>query len=216
MRNENIVILGDSYSTFEGFIPEGYAFWYPKAEGNKVTAVEQTWWYKLAKETESCILLNDSWSGSTLCNVGWHGDCSTTSSFIHRATTLADSGFFAQNKVDRVFVFGGTNDSWIGTPCGNAQYANWSKEDMNKVLPGFCCTMDQLTRAVPKEKIHVVINTELREEISQGLITVSAHYGVGYICLEDIEKYDGHPTCVGMEQIKQQILSQISQHEENS
>ena len=38
-------ILGDSYSTFDGHIPEGNACWYfstPQGE-NDVTYVEQTW-----------------------------------------------------------------------------------------------------------------------------------------------------------------------------
>ena len=25
----NILIIGDSYSTFKGFSPEGYSYWYP-------------------------------------------------------------------------------------------------------------------------------------------------------------------------------------------
>ena len=60
---KNVFILGDSYSTFEGYIPEGYVAYYrpdgpsylrkkPELEknDNDVFSVEQTWWYNLVKE----------------------------------------------------------------------------------------------------------------------------------------------------------------------
>ena len=80
----NVLIFGDSYSTFKGFIPQGYVDYY-RPEGNPKTDllhVEETWWHRLITKTESTLLLNDSWSGSTVCNTGYNGDCSKTNSFI--------------------------------------------------------------------------------------------------------------------------------------
>ena len=41
-------VLGDSYSTFEGYIPEGNAWWYSSSpQGpNDVVKVEDTWWHR--------------------------------------------------------------------------------------------------------------------------------------------------------------------------
>ena len=36
---QNILILGDSYSTYKNLIPEGYSTWYP---GNDVQAETET------------------------------------------------------------------------------------------------------------------------------------------------------------------------------
>lgn len=47
---QTVAVLGDSYSTFEGFIPKGYATWYsPTAppETTDVNKVEQTWWWQV-------------------------------------------------------------------------------------------------------------------------------------------------------------------------
>lgn len=33
---KNLIIIGDSYSTFEGYIPEGYAFYYSSKAGTDV------------------------------------------------------------------------------------------------------------------------------------------------------------------------------------
>lgn len=40
---KKVSILGDSYSTFAGHNPEGYAPFYPN-DRNDVTKVEETWW----------------------------------------------------------------------------------------------------------------------------------------------------------------------------
>lgn len=206
MQNEKILILGDSYSTFQGYNPVGYDIFYPC---NDVTKVSETWWDMLAKETNSEIILNNSWSGSTICNTGYNGDCSKTSSFICRLSKLVDEGFFESNKIDRVFVFGGTNDSWTENIPGEIIYENWIEDDLKSVLPGISYFMSKLTETVQKEKIHFIINTGLREEISCGIIKICNHYGVGFTSLSDIDKKDGHPTYRGMVSIKNQVLSKI-------
>ena len=50
---QTVAVLGDSYSTFEGFIPKGYATWYSPttpAKTTDVNKVEQTWWWQVIKE----------------------------------------------------------------------------------------------------------------------------------------------------------------------
>ena len=104
---ENVLIFGDSYSTFKGFIPDGYIAYYT-AEGRPetdVTKVEQTWWHQVVKEAGLNLVLNNSWSGSTICYTGYEGkDCSKTSSFICRLQKLIDEDFFKQNNIDKVFI----------------------------------------------------------------------------------------------------------------
>lgn len=54
---QTVAVLGDSYSTFEGFIPKGYATWYsPTAppETTDVNKVEQTWWWQLISVKKIC------------------------------------------------------------------------------------------------------------------------------------------------------------------
>ena len=111
----NVLIFGDSYSTFENFIPDGYAAYYTKAghPGTDVRRVEETWWHQVITKADMNLILNNSWSGSTICYTGYNNtDCSQSSSFIYRLRKLIEQGFFEKNKVDTVFVFGGTNDSW--------------------------------------------------------------------------------------------------------
>ena len=67
-EGKTLSILGDSYSTFAGYIPEGQATYYPRPEAvPDVLRVEDTWWHQLAASRGMRILANDSYSGSTVC-----------------------------------------------------------------------------------------------------------------------------------------------------
>ena len=46
---KNVLIIGDSYSTFEGHIPSGYEVFYRAGgrEDNDVSRVEETWWHQV-------------------------------------------------------------------------------------------------------------------------------------------------------------------------
>ena len=38
--------------------------------------------------------------------------------------------FFRKNNIDTVFIFGGTNDSWLDeTPKGELRFSDWKEED---------------------------------------------------------------------------------------
>ena len=54
---KKISILGDSISTFSGYIPSGNAAWYPRGE---ITSVKDTWWYQLIQQQEATLGINES------------------------------------------------------------------------------------------------------------------------------------------------------------
>ena len=218
----NIFILGDSYSTFKGYIPEGHQPYYAptgpdyiinhpelKLNENDVCDVKDTWWYSLAKENGN-LLLNSSWSGSTICNTGYGGEDYSNKSFIKRIENLIEEGFFKKNKVDTVFLFGGTNDSCADAPLGERKHSDWTKEDMYHVFPAFSFLIDLLIKTIPDANIYCILNTELKPEIVDFYKLVCEKNNVGIIELRDIEKIWGHPTVKGMKQIKEQILDYIN------
>ena len=96
----NIFILGDSYSTFKGYLPENHVTYYTpegpwylrehlelEPDEKDVFQVEQTWWYNLAKEN-GILLKNSSFSGTTICNTGYNGYDNSKISFIARIEKL--------------------------------------------------------------------------------------------------------------------------------
>ena len=111
---KKVSILGDSYSTFKGIIPDGYATFYPDAN-NDVKEVEQTWWSLYIEAKGYQLEKNDSWGGTTICGTGYFGMDSSRSAFTTRVDLLGDP--------DIIFVFGGTNDAWANSPMGEYQYS---------------------------------------------------------------------------------------------
>ena len=213
MNLGNVLIFGDSYSTYEGYIPDGYAIYYynDARHNDEVHSVNETWWHRVITETGSKLLLNDSWSGSAICHTGGGGsDCSETSSFVCRFNKMKDSGFFEKNKVDTVFVFGGTNDAGVEAPLGEAQYDNFEKADLFKVLPAISYLLRSLKETLPEANIYCLINDGyLGEVITAGLKDSSEKFGAKAIALENIEKKNGHPTTAGMAEIARQVLEYI-------
>ena len=72
---KSISILGDSYSTFQGYLqPDTNFVWYwdnPKAENTDVHHVRETWWHQFIKENGYRLCVNNSFSGSTICYSGY-------------------------------------------------------------------------------------------------------------------------------------------------
>ena len=212
MKAKNVFILGDSYSTFTGYIPAGNAIYYREGgrEDNDVTKVSETWWRSLAEELGLNIVLNDSWSGSTVCHTGYgRADTSKTSSFLFRIDKLVKGGFFEKNEIDTVFIFGGTNDSWADSPIGELTKENFTHENLFRVLPAFSCLFATVKKALPEANIIPIVNSELKSEVSEGIKAAAKLYGIECVSLHDIDKSKGHPTVKGMAEIKNQICDFI-------
>ena len=58
-----VSIMGDSISTFQGWIKEGYRYYYPKGD---VTDVSQTWWKQIIDNNGMVLGYNASYSGSSV------------------------------------------------------------------------------------------------------------------------------------------------------
>lgn len=67
LQNANISIYGDSISTFEGYLPEGYATYYPISA---VSNVEDTWWHKAILGVNANLHVNASYSGTGVVTAG--------------------------------------------------------------------------------------------------------------------------------------------------
>lgn len=66
-KGKTLSILGDSISTFSGYIPSGNATYYPSGTVTKVT---DTWWKKLIDALGVELNVNNSWSGSRVTTTG--------------------------------------------------------------------------------------------------------------------------------------------------
>ena len=188
---QKISILGDSYSTFHGYVmPETNLCWYGvpgEEKENDVTQVDETWWRLFLKEYGYCLV----------CHTGYDGADYSDRSFVTRMSDLGHP--------DIILVFGGTNDSWAGVPIGNYQYADWEKEDLYEFRPALCRLMDFLVTNYTNARIYYITNTDLSEPVTESIDVVCRHYGITNIRLHDIDKQWGHPSVQGMKSICEQV-----------
>ena len=208
------VIFGDSYSTHRDYIPEEYPHYYcneGRAPDQPVTKMQmrETWWGQMMERTEAALVLNDSWSGSTIGYTGYAGDCSTSSSFIYRYRQLMEKGFFAENDIDTIIVFGGTNDSWSNAPLGDEKYSDFNEDELFNVLPAICYFMTTLKKEHPHTRVVFIGNCDIKHEIISCMRNASEQINVDFVELHDIDKINGHPTVLGMTQICEQVMEKL-------
>ena len=154
----------------------------------------------MANKKSFNIVLNDSFSGSTISNTVRENH-TAESSFINRIDKYIAEKFFEQNKINTMFIFGGTNDSWINAPIGSLKYSDWTADELKCVLPAFCYLIYRAKQVV--QDIFVIINSGLKEEITKGITEACEKNEVNCLCLKEIDKENGHPTKLGMKQISE-------------
>ena len=194
-----VAILGDSYSTFAGYIPENYITWYtdePRGT-NDVCSADSTWWKRLSSETGCDILINSSFSGSTICHSGYNGEDYSDRSYVTRLKNITS----LSPAPEVLFIFGGTNDHWAKSPLGQLKYSDWTDEEMYETLPAFCWILHYLQGTMPDTEVVVIMNYDLNADLVEGMREASRHYNVTFLELPEIDLADGHPTNKGMAQI---------------
>lgn len=214
LLKKNVLVFGDSYSTFAGFIPKGYETYYSDIEKDEtgITQAAETWWHQVCEEANLQLALNNSWSGSTIGYTGYNNsDCSKTSSFIYRWRQLIADGFFDKQNIHTVFVFGGTNDSWSGAPLGEIKFSDFEETDLFYVLPAVCYFLWLVKDTLPQAEIYCLVNTEIDPVIAACLETACERYGVTPVTFDSIDKSSGHPTVQGMRTIKDGVLRAMNQ-----
>ena len=209
---KNAMIIGDSYSTFRGYVPEGYEVYYAEEiiRETDLTQVSQTWWYRVMEETGLNLVLNNSWCGAPIGYTGYDGeDCSHTSSFIYRLRQLKEQGFFDKNEIHTVFAFGGTNDSWADAPLGSVQWDHCAEKDLHFVLPAICCFFRELRETLPNAEIYCLVNSGLKPEITQCMLDACRKYAMIPVTFAHMDRMGDHPTIQGMVEIKDAVISAI-------
>lgn len=198
----SVSILGDSYSTFEGYLtPDTMDIWYFENKQDPrrtdVKSVSETWWMQLIKKRNWKLELNNSWSGSTICYTGYGDEDYRLRSFITRVPALGSP--------DIILIFGGTNDSWSNAPLGEYKYADWRRADLYTFRPAMACMLHKIKERYPTADVYFISNDGLKPEITESMAQICKHYDVPMIQLENISKTAGHPNVKGMTQIAEQL-----------
>lgn len=119
MPAKTFSILGDSISTFEGCVPDGYTLFYndERLERSGVLRPTDTWWSHAARALGGTVLADSAWSGSMVEGAGFPA----ASSPERAAALLGPNG----QAPDAVLVFIGINDyGWGGAEAQAAGHSH--------------------------------------------------------------------------------------------
>lgn len=145
-----ISIMGDSISTFDGWLPEGFYDFYPL--NGEVKEVEQTWWKMLLQETELQLCVNASSSGSTCVGDSASTDDPQSGCSDYRISALADG---EGNAPDLILVYMGTNDVIQNIPLGdNVGSTSVAEGTIENFSDAYCLILDKLKANYPQAQIY--------------------------------------------------------------
>ena len=132
---KTVSILGDSISTYKGYVPDGYSCFYPYPTAD-LADVNQTWWMQVINKLGMKLLKNNSYSGT--CVSSGTGSYSTVED--NRLKEL----LFGTEAPDIIIIFMGSND------CGSAYVKDETFKSSYKVM------LDKIKVLCPNSEIFIM------------------------------------------------------------
>ncbi len=234
LTGKKISILGDSISTFTGYIPVAdgvnleHASFYP--ERGAIKDVNETWWMQVITELGGSLGINDSWSGSRVLNTqeensGNLGPDAAMASMT-RIRNLGSNG-----TPDIILFFGGTNDIAFGSPLGSFDPATAPAEadlTANKwdtYAEAYTAAILRIQHLYPDAQVFAIEPTEntyyydLATLNRYGAVmeAICDHYGVTYVDLVEggfttaMLADATHPNASGMDKITEIVVDAINE-----
>ena len=230
-----ISILGDSISTFAGYIPVADGFnmehlaRYP--QDDLLTDVNETWWMQVIDRLDAKLGINDSWRGATASGAA-PVTTGTTGENASMANLTRIQNLGSNGTPDVILFYGGTNDlahvSKVGTfePSTAPTEADLTTKKWDNLADGYVNTILRLKYYYPDAQIVCLLPTYTtsyysNEKLAQGnavLASICEYYGVAYTDLRDCgittgDLHDGiHPDAKGMDHITEAVLSVLDAH----
>jgi len=213
-----VSFLGDSLTTFAGYIPSANRARYP--EDDLLQVVDDTWWKRIVNQFGFRLGINESWAGS---RISWDG--TTESADIgankHIASVARISNLKNSGNPDVIVVWGGTNDIAGAVTLGtfSSSTATYTLSNTVDTYANACRTMFyRLMTSYPRARIYCVLPCYSTMYTSSSLDTynnmlrdICDFFKVTYIDLRLLpigqNRYmkilpDGtHPNAIGMKMI---------------
>ena len=230
-----VSIMGDSISTFEGWIPveDGHNLNHRKRypQSNLFEDVRLTWWHMLINNLGAKLGVNDSWAGSMVSNTATtnSGDIGPDACMasITRITNLGSNG-----TPDLIFFYGGTNDAARSVHIGTFDPSKYQQVDLTSSIwstfaDAYAVAIMRMQHYYPDAKIIAMTPTwttsyytpQRLDEVAKMIKEVCDYYGVAVVDLRkcginqnNLDKTLGdgiHPSALGMEMIEKYVRKQL-------
>ena len=228
---KTVSILGDSISTFKGYVPEDdgtnlkHYYTYPSI--TLLKEVEQTWWMQTIRKLDAQLGINDSWSGTRVSNFtelnGGQTGRDVCMASVTRIKNLGSNG-----TPDLILFYGGTNDVGNKVELGKFDPATAPTQvDLEAVIwddfaQAYTAAIMRLQHFYPNAEIYAMLpnrtlyfSDEKFAPYIEIMQAICDHYDVETIDLRDSGIQlsmlpDGvHPDIDGMQLISEKVVSSI-------
>lgn len=158
LKGKKLSILGDSISTFDGYIPTDYNIFYP--ESGDISTVEKTWWFQVMDQTGMELNANASSSITTVTgdSADTTGSAPGCSSKRMIDLTPGENG----PDPDILIVYMGMNDFLKSVPLGSFDGPSPQSEG---IIENFCAAYElmiqKLNAMYPNTEIYYCTLLEL-------------------------------------------------------
>lgn len=152
-----VSIMGDSISTFQGYIPVGYYDFFP--ENGLVSDVNDTWWKRVLDEEGWTLCVNGSSSGATCV-----GDSTGTDNPQCGCNEFRTGGLGGSDGTtpDIIIVYMGTNDFLQSIPLGDNDGTRQVAEGQVAAFgDAYTLMLDKLLVKYPSSKIYCCTITQI-------------------------------------------------------
>lgn len=159
LEGMSLSILGDSISTFDGWIPGECTVFYPR--DGEVTDVSETWWMQLIEETGMELCANNSSAGSTCTGDSLCAEDPSYGCSGGRISLLMGK----QGKMpDIIVVYMGINDLLKGVPLGENDGTQLVEEGVvDNFSDAYCLILDKLASDYPISQVYCCSLTPVGE-----------------------------------------------------
>lgn len=146
-KGKKLSILGDSISTYAGFLPSGQKPYYTGSNCG-VSSVDDTWWKKLMNALGMTLCVNNSWSGTRVTTVDGEekAGCMTRCQRLHTAPS----------NPDVIIVDMGTNDlNYPNTQMGTYDGTQDFPADTSTFREAYAIMLNKILTAYPDAEVWV-------------------------------------------------------------
>ncbi len=208
LSNASIAIYGDSVSTFAGYIPQDFAYYYPQ-ETLDVKTVGDTWWYKLYQNNGLNITINNSISGTGVINAG------AMPGYNGLSQKRVDLLIQENVPVNLVIVYLGINDCKVGTDVTSFKRAY---KQMIEMMINTLGDVDIVLCTLGASTFSYVNCYNLRIEYNNAIRDLASQYNLSIVELDKViteenkEQYMAnmlHPNKKGMDVIYTAVMDTL-------
>ena len=145
LKGKKVSFYGDSITTFAGYIPDGNATYYTGSNAG-VTNVDQTWWKKTIDALGLNLIVNNSWSGRRVSEVGRTDDGYKQENIEQLAS--------ASDTPEIIIIKLGINDFNNNIPLGDYSGNGKWGDDPTKFSNAYAIMLHRIMTTFPLAKIY--------------------------------------------------------------